>query len=229
MPFWTDGVSSDRERNVFFCWDNVKLLNDFLNEKNIKSECRLYDFSPEKIHPESIHIPYELSTFEKSKKLNTIIDDNLDCEYVMFIDSDLFFVKNDFEKILTLINNINENILYTFDCAKLNEEDSKLYVTNQNIDIFSFDWGFAFSANKERGPLYHSLGGLGVTFIVNRNILNNYGRFNEDIKTWGGEDGDSLNRIMINYKEIQVNPVRHFHPFHLYHFTDWGNKKYFNK
>jgi hypothetical protein len=227
-PFWVDGKTSDRERNVFYSWEQTKKLNVFLNENGVKSECRLYDFSPEKTHPESIHIPFELSVFEKSKKINLMIDDNDDCEYVMFIDSDMFFVESDFQRILNILNNINVNDIHTFDCAKLSEEDSVTFINNPDIDIFNFNWHFAYSGDKSKGPLYHSIGGLGVVFIINKNILNTYGRFNEEFKTWGGEDGDAISKILVNYRSINVIPTRDFHPFHLYHFTDWGNIKYKN-
>lgn len=228
MPFWDDGKTLDRQRNVSFCWEETKKLNRFLNKNDLKSDCRLYDFSQEKYHSEAVHIPFESYVFEKSKKINIILDDNSDCEYVFFIDCDVFFHDIDFEKILMIFKNISNNVIHTFDLAKLNEDDSNSFINNPQINIFDFRWNFAYSGDKTKGPLYHSVGGLGGTFIVQRNLLTTYGRFNEEIKTWGGEDGDSLSRIINSLKDIDLTPVRDFYPFHLFHFTDWGNKKYYN-
>jgi len=225
MPFWTDGKTKDRERNVFFCWEQLKKINNYLNNNNILSDCILYDFSPTQIHPEAKHFAHEI-VYERSKKINLVIEDNDDSEYFMFFDSDVFFIEDDFSKILDLIKNISEYTVYTFDMAKLNELNSNQYVSDQNIDIKQFDWWFAFSGEKNKGPLYHHMGGLGATFIVNRDIINRSGRFDENFKTWGGEDGDAISRVIATHNNIQVVPIRHFYPFHLYHFIDWSNPSY---
>lgn len=228
IPFWDDGKTLDRQRNVSFSWEQTKKLNDFLNQNGIKSYCRLYDFSKNRYHEDAIHIPFESYSYERSKKINIILDDNSDCEYVFFMDGDVFFHESDFEKLLNLIQNITTNTIYTFDAAKLTEEDTCLFIENPQINIFDFNWSFAYSGDKTKGPLYQHIGGLGGAFIIQRNLLNTYGRFNEEIKTWGGEDGDSLSRILNSPNEINLKSVRDFYPFHLFHFTDWGNKKYFN-
>jgi predicted glycosyltransferase involved in capsule biosynthesis len=55
------------------------------------------------------------------------------------------------------------------------------------------------------------------------------GGFDESYVGWGGEDGDMMGRIMYSNKEYKLIPTREFAPFHLSHFTDWGNEKYYKR
>jgi hypothetical protein len=38
-----------------------------------------------------------------------------------------------------------------------------------------------------------------------------------------------MGRIMYSNKEYKLIPIREFSPFHLSHFTDWGNEKYYKR
>lgn len=229
MYFWDDGQeNSDRIRNASFSWEKLKNLKNFLNKNNIDTDCKLCDFSKEKKHKDSVHIPFDDVVYEKSKKLNIILNDNQNYEYIMFVDCDVFFDDNDLNKILHIFQKINKNEIYVFDLAKLNKFDTQSIINNNITNLKELDYNFAYSGKKEKGPLFHTNGGLGGVFISNMNVMNLYGRFNESYTTWGGEDGDALTNIFKNYKEANVKAVRDFFPFHLYHFTDWGNKKYYN-
>ena len=228
MPFWTDGSKdSTRDKNVIFAWEELKKLSKFLNENNTEMNVVLYDYSPIKIHNESVHIPYELNTFKKSKKINQMIKDNDDCHYIFFFDCDVFFDQKDYNGILKLINNASENQIYTFDAAKLDKEDSEYVRNGGEINKNNIDWKFAFSGAKERGPLYQLSGGLGGTFFITRNLLLQVNGFDESFETWGGEDGDALNKIFVNKLNFDFKPVRELFPFHLYHETFWGDSKYY--
>jgi hypothetical protein len=228
MPFWTDGLKeSNREKNVFFTWEKLKNLSKFLNQNGVSNNVVLYDYSPQKIHKESIHIPYELNLFKKSKKINQIINDNNNCHYIFFFDCDVFFDDQDYNDVLKLINNANENQIYTFDLAKLEKENSEYVRDGGKIDKNIMDWNFAFSGSKERGPLYQLNGGLGGVFFISRNLLLEVNGFNENLETWGGEDGDILNKIFVNKLKFEFKPVREIFPFHLYHETLWHEPKYY--
>ncbi len=228
MPFWTDGrENSTRTKNVFFTWEKLKNLSSFLNKSGIKSNAVLYDYSPNKIHPESVHIAYELNEFKKSKKINQIIKDNDKCKYYFFFDSDVFFEEDDYEKILDAITRADGNQIYTFDLAKLNIEDSVNVLNGEKINKESMNWNFAYSGKKEKGPLFQLIGGLGGSFFINRDLLLQSGGFDESYETWGGEDGKALNEIVVRKLKHRLEPIRHFFPFHLHHETLWMEPKYF--
>lgn len=228
MPFWTDGRdNSTREQNVFFTWNKLKKLSKFLNENGVDTNVVLYDYSPNKVHEEAVHIPYELNQFQKSKKINQIIKDN-NSHYIFFFDCDVFFDEEDYNDVLQLIKNADENQIYTFDLAKLEKEDSEYVRKGGKINKEHTNWRFAFSGLKERGPLYQLSGGLGGSFFITRDLLLQVNGFNEEFKTWGGEDGDALNKIFVNKLKFQFKAVREVFPFHLYHETLWYDKKYYN-
>lgn len=42
----------------------------------------------------------------------------------------------------------------------------------------------------------------------------------------GGEDGDMMGRIWKNGFSNKIKPIRNFAPFHLPHYSDWGNINY---
>lgn len=227
MPFWTDGRDdSTREKNVFFTWNKLKNLSKFLNDNGVENNVVLYDYSPNKIHEEAIHIPYELNQFQKSKKINQIIKDN-DSHYIFFFDCDVFFDEQDYQGVLQLIKNANENQIYTFDLAKLEKEDSEYVRNGGKIEKDNIDWRFAFSGPKERGPLYQLSGGLGGSFFITRNLLLQVNGFDEEFKTWGGEDGEALNKIFVNKLQFEFKAVREVFPFHLYHETLWHDSNYY--
>jgi hypothetical protein len=227
MPFWTDGRNdSTRNKNVFFTWEKLKKLSKFLNESGVQNNIVLYDYSPNRVHEEAIHIPYELNRFQKSKKINQIIRD-VDCHYVFFFDSDVFFDEQDYDGVLKLIKDADENQIYTFDLAKLEKEESDYIRNGGKIDKNHMDWSFAFSGPKERGPLYQLSGGLGGSFFITKDLLLQVNGFDENFETWGGEDGDALNKIFVNKLKFQFKAVREVFPFHLYHETLWQEPKYY--
>lgn len=229
MKFWHDGQeNSTRVRNVNFTWPKVKELCSYLRDKNINCKENLYDFSPEKILDESVHISYPLSVYKKAEKTNIILRRNLNYDFFMMIDCDAFFNYEDFEKIFELLLNSEKGDIYTFDLAKL-DNNAFNYIVNGQFDKTKSNWSYAYSGNKSLGPLWSHIGGLGGVYICDTNILNNLGGFDESYEFWGGEDGEMLNRIVISKIPHKIKPIKTFSPFHLPHFTDWENKKYFNR
>jgi predicted glycosyltransferase involved in capsule biosynthesis len=227
MKFWTDGQDhSTRIRNVNYTWEKLKKLKTFFSENNIDCVANLYDFSPEKILEESIHIPFELGSYMKSAKTNRIINSNLDCDFMFMFDCDAFFLDEDFSSLLEVVRSIEDGNFVTFDLAKLSEMDTVSVIKNDFVDK-SFDWSYAYSGSKGNGPLCCGhRGGLGGVYICDLNLLRNLGGFNEKYVGWGGEDGEMIERISssnLNYKQI---PINKFAPFHLSHFYDWSSEKY---
>ena len=77
MKFWDDGQpDSTRIRNVKFSWNELKKLSSYLNANGITTEASLYDFSPEQIISDAIHISYPLGVYKKAEKTNIILKDD---------------------------------------------------------------------------------------------------------------------------------------------------------
>jgi len=226
--FWTDGKeNSTRETNVKYSWSELKKLTTYLKSNNVACDNFLFDFSPNKTHHESIHIPFPLGFYLRSKKLNLVIDRFSENDTLFIFDCDTFFTEEDYPKVLDLIKNCNENNLYTFDLAKLDEVVSKNYLDEKIINLKNENWSFAYSGFKSLGPLANGrLGGMGGVFMIKCKILKMLNGFDESYETWGGEDGEITNRFMESRIGI-IEPQRHFFPFHLYHLSDYNNPLYY--
>lgn len=226
MVFWHDGKeNSSRVLNANYNWPQLKKLTSYLQNNGIDAVCNLYDFSPEKILQESNWKPFPLAEFRKAEKLNLILKEQENHEFFSMVDCDCFFHLEDYSKILFQIKNLKKGDIITYDLAKLGGDVSEYIVDG----IFIKDkakWSYAYSGSRENGPLSSSFGGLGGVFICHTNLIIEVGGYDEKYKTWGGEDGDLLNRIINKKNYNTINPTRDFAPFHLEHFTDWGNKKY---
>lgn len=226
MKFWDDGQpDSTRIRNVNFSWRELKKLSDYLNVNGINSEASLYDFSPEQIIPDSIHISYPLGVYKKAEKTNIILKDKKDYDFFMVIDCDAFFHEKDYQTLLELIKSLEKGDVCTFDLAKLDSNVSD-YIINDTFIVENSDWSYAYSGHRENGPLRHHTGGLGGVYISDTQLLISLGGFDEKYVGWGGEDGDMMGRIYYSEIKHKIKPTNNFAPFHLPHFSDWGNKDY---
>lgn len=229
MKFWDDGQpDSTRIRNVNFSWNELKKLQSFLSVNGVVCSANLYDFSPEKLIDESIHIPYPLGVYKKAEKTNCILKQQRESSFFMMIDCDAFFYEKDYEKLLEILRKLNRGDIITFDLAKLHDRINE-YLIDGTFIIENSDWSYAYSGKRENGPLSQSMGGLGGVYICDTELLTSLGGFDNSYEGWGGEDGDMLNRIMISGKEYKVKPTRNFAPFHLPHYTDWGNINYYKR
>lgn len=227
MKFWTDGLeNSTRIRNVNFTWQKLKDLQKYFSENDIDCKAILYDFSPEKILEESIHIPFEFGSYQKSAKTNKIIFSNEDYGFMFMFDCDAFFIQEDFPNLLEIVKSLRSGDFVTFDLAKLSESDTISVIKNDLVNK-TYDWSYAYSGNKINGPLCCGhRGGLGGVYLCDLNLLRTLGGFNEKYLGWGGEDGEMIDRINgseIPHRQISINK---FAPFHLSHIYDWSNSKY---
>ncbi len=229
--FWSDGhENSTRIRNTEYVYSELKKLNFFLKTKGVDSILKIYDFSPKKYIEDAIHYPFELGIFQKSKKLNFVLNENNDIDYIFFFDSDTFFLEKEYEEIYTVVSNLSNGEIFTFDLAKLDQNSTEKFLSGENLDLLNCEWSYAYSGEKSKGPLCCGMkGGLGGVFLCDINLLKFTGGFDEKYKFWGGEDGDALEKIISSKMNYKLVPIRKFAPFHLHHFTDWGNNKYYNR
>ena len=184
-----------------------------------------YYFSPEQIISESNHISYPLGVYKKAEKTNLILKEQSNYDFFMMIDCDAFFDDKDFQKLFNIIDNLEKGDVITFDLAKLDNNVND-YIINEDFLISNANWSYAYSGNRENGPLNGYSGGLGGVYICDLELLKSLGGFNENYIGWGGEDGDMLDRIYTSGIPFKMKPTKDFAPFHLPHFSDWGNKDY---
>jgi predicted glycosyltransferase involved in capsule biosynthesis len=231
MPFWTDGNNNcSRTRNAQFTSRQIKKLSSFLCDKGMECSYRVYDFSPSQIILDSIHIPYPPKAFEKSKKINKILQDlaNENCDFIIFMDSDLFIAPEDYDSFLDIAINLQKNQIALFDLAKLGEDDTAKIAKEEKVSFKSLHYSYAYSGKKEYGPLKGSVGGLGGLFIAPVKLLLSVGGYDEKFKGWGGEDNDLLTRLL-NQKKLTIKntkSIKSFAPYHLNHLRDLSNPLY---
>lgn len=226
MKFWDDGQpNSSRVRNVNFSWNQLKKLTTFLKQNEIICDAFLYDFSPTKIIQDAFHIPYPMSVYNKAEKTNIILNKQDNFDFMMMVDCDAFFDVSDYHLFLDVIKELNPGDIITFDLAKLNDNLND-YINNDVFIKDNADWSYAYSGHRENGPLHHHMGSLGGVYISHSKLLLDLGGFDEKYKGWGGEDGDMMGRILSSQITHKIKSIRNFSPFHLPHFSDWGNINY---
>jgi hypothetical protein len=182
MIFWDDGQpDSTRIRNVKFTWEKLKDLANYLRINGIDCKENLYDFSPEQIIKDSIHVPFPLGVFWKSEKLNIMLKEQKDYDFFSMIDCDAFFDKVDYESVLNIMKNLEYGDIITFDLAKL-EGDVSGYIIDDNFIVDNANWSYAYSGARELGPLRGYLGGLGGVYICDTNLLLSVNGFDEKLK-----------------------------------------------
>lgn len=226
MKFWDDGQpDSTRIRNVNFSWEELKKFTSFLTDNGVNAVCNLYDFSVDRMTKDSKHISYPLGVYKKAEKTNIILNDQQNYDFFMMVDCDAFFHKDDYDKFLDLFKTLNRGDVVTFDLAKLEDRVNE-YIIDGEFHVDKADWSYAYSGNRQLGPLNGYLGGLGGVYICDTKLLTDLGGFDERYIGWGGEDGDMFSRIWESQIPHAFKPIRNFAPFHLPHFSDWGNKLY---
>jgi predicted glycosyltransferase involved in capsule biosynthesis len=226
MKFWDDGQKdSTRIRNVNFSWRELKRFASFLKKNGIDVDFNLYDFSPEKIIEDAIHIPYPLGVYKKAEKTNIILKEKSNFDFFMMMDCDAFFCKDDYDLFLNLYRELEIGDIVTFDLAKLNDSLSEYIVDGEFIKEKA-DFSYAYSGARENGPLAHHIGGLGGVYLCDTKLLLELGGFDEKYTGWGGEDGDKLDKIWQSKTPHRFKPTKNFAPFHLPHFSDWSNVNY---
>ena len=235
IRFWTDGrKDSHRNRNVSYCWNELKKLKDFLFENNVDIKINLFDFSETKQIEEAIHISYPTGEYKLAEKTNNIIKYNIDnnIDVMMVMDGDLFFSSEDYHFLPPLLTSVVYGDIITFDAQNLKFEHLESFTKNGKVmRSLVKPIKYFYSPYPEVGPLCACGGGLGGSFIIHTELINSIGGFNVDYTAWGGEDGDALNRLWgKRFKQrISLRSQRDFCPLHLDHFRDFKNNNYKNK
>lgn len=220
MKFWTDGREDDtRLRNVLFTWPYLKNMVEYLNSIGIESSAQLFDYSPEKLIDDAVHIPYPLSAYRRSEKINNILANLVDEDYVSIVDSDVFIHRTQWDALGALIKNMTYNDGYFFNLGKL-------FDFNPNV-IEAIKLDTHPLPNVHYAYIQDQVGGFGAFFLSSVGSIKECGGFDEKYTTWGGEDGEMMDRW--NRKFIR-NCVRYEQilPLHLPHFEDRENILYFN-
>lgn len=235
MRFWTDGrKDSDRNRNTNYCWSELKKLKKYLQDKGLKIEANLFDFSEEKQIEDAIHHKFDKMDYKLAEKTNKIIEHNINqnVDVIMVMDGDLFFSPEDYSSLPPLLTSVRYGDIITFDAQNVKFDNLKNFTKDgQVLRSLVKPVKYFYSPFIDKGPLHSCGGGLGGTFIIHTKLINSIGGFNVEYKSWGGEDGDALNRLWGRRfnERINLRSQRGFCPLHIDHFRDFKNKNYKNK
>lgn len=235
IRFWTDGrKNSDRNRNTEYCWNELKKLNKFLKKNGVEAQINLFDFSEEKQFDDAIHHKFDRLDYKLAEKTNKIIEYNANnnIDVMMVMDGDLFFSPEDYELLPPLLTSVRYGDIITFDALNVKFDNLKLYSKDDKVCRSMVNpKKYFYTPFPDKGPLHSCGGGLGGTFIIHTKLIQSIGGFNIEYESWGGEDGDALNRLWgKRFKErIQLRSQREFCPLHIDHFRDFKNKNYKNK
>ena len=223
--YWDMGCDI-RKDNAIISWNELKKMVTSLKEKNININCHIFEFGENFIFDDSIKIPMVIDYFEKSKKINISLNHqvNENCDFIAYMDSDLFFSEDQYDNLINDINLLNskkENIFLTYNLLDINEKDRELIIDLQNKKI-NYD---KLNELKTNYSWRHGSGAgtLGGFFIVPISSLKMIGGFDEKFLTWGGEDDEAQQRIK-NYSSWR--PKNFEGPYHLYHPKNENDKKY---
>lgn len=208
LLFW-EGNDPQRLENTKLSWYYLKRFCTYINSQKFKSdyffiEPRLFDLSQNKIlNEEAIHIPFPKGSYERSAKINKVIEYLGEEEYFFsVIDSDIIFKECDYETWFYLLNSLKNDKFYVVNLDDL--------INFNGIDFNSQLVNFDQVQTKERvmNP------DLGALFFLNINLLKIIGGFNEEYKIYGGEDNFcalELNKRGFSKIVLPLKPIHLLH------------------
>jgi hypothetical protein len=219
MIFWTDGQeNSTRERNVKLTWDYLKQMVTYLNSKNIPCTANLFDHSPTQIIEDATHDPYPLGVYKRAEKLNKAIYSLPDDDFICLMDCDVFIHKKHWDNLGKLLQNMAYDIGYFFNFAKLE--------SGGEIDDLDVAIGYNYTLAFTKGYT----GGFGGFCLNSIKAIKDVGAYDTKFTTWGGEDGDLMDRYNTSRKFRCIGiSDEEILPYHLPHFEDRENILYFNR
>lgn len=218
MAFWTDGEAySTRERNVKLTWPYLKDMVEYFNQKGVPASAKLFDYSPEKIIDGAIHIPYPLGTYKRSEKLNNIVNSLPEEDNVSLIDCDIFIHRSQWDALIQHVLQVKYDVGFFYNFAKVE------YMNGTPLD--------ALDPTAPHPTAYSKgyCGGFGGLQLSSIKVIKDLGGYDEKFTTWGGEDGDLMDRYLkAKFHRIGVSEDDVL-PLHLPHFEDRENILYFNR
>jgi predicted glycosyltransferase involved in capsule biosynthesis len=204
--FWSFQDTSNRIRNTKFAWSRLKMFIDYYNRQPNqphKLEGFLFDLSENKVIDDAIHIPLTDYTYERSKKLNLCIEWNhlnYNPDVICFLDSDVFFLEDQYTLFSNIINNFDRSKFITSDVFDIQDNS---YVDFENLCF-----------NQSPPIIMRHIPGLGAFFMIDFDTLVQIGGFDERFTVWGGEDDDLRYRLERKQTTRITLPVKIFHLNH---------------
>jgi hypothetical protein len=203
--FWSND-NEERLRNAIFTQKKLKTLRSFIQKNKIDCELTIFDFSEHQKINDSVHIPYDITKYDRSKKMNVALNyikDNHNPDIICQFDSDVFITNDNFFNFLDLIKNIKNNQFFIANVLDI-QKDSMNYVNFEKNLV---------EVNKV-SVRNRTITGLGAFFMVHLNNLLDVGGFDERFEVWGGEDDDLADRLL---RRGCQRFLCHFNFYHLYH------------
>lgn len=224
--YWDTGCSI-RKQNTMVSWDMTKKMVNNLKERGLDIQCFLFEFGETFQFEDSIKIELKLEYYERSKKINVVLnhDVNKDSKFLSIMDSDLFFIEEQYDEVyndIKSIENSSRSIFYTYNLLDLNE-NQRSYVLNTEFNSVDIE---KLKESKDSLVWRHSWGSgtLGGYFIAPTNTMKKMGGFDENYITWGAEDDDALTRLKNHSSWV---PQMNKGPYHLFHPKNTNDEKYY--
>jgi predicted glycosyltransferase involved in capsule biosynthesis len=228
LLFWDMGCEY-RLENTKVSWSETKKFTEFLKSKNLECDCFLFEFGKNFIFEDSIKIEMDLDYYERSKKINLCLnyEVNDNCSFIAIMDSDTFFLEDDYESMYQDFLNITNSKfkeVYTYNLLDVNKTEREKIIDFSTHKIkhdlvntirSNFSWRHSFGA-----------GTMGGFFICPIEELKKIGGFDEKYLTWGAEDDDALTRLKGTCSWM---PRMWKGPAHLYHPKNTQDEKYYIK
>ena len=226
MMFWDTGCQI-RKENTMISWVQLKKMVNYLKEKNVDVNCYLFEYGETFLFDDSINVDLQLDFYEKAKKNNLIINHSINdnCDFISIMDSDLFFVEEQYDMIydhIKELENTETKVFFTYNLLDIHEQERLEILDLENLEINKEK----FNELNTKFSWRHSWGAgvLGGIFIVPKNEIRKMGGFDENFLTWGAEDDEAHQRIKDYCSWI---PKTNQGPYHLYHPKNINDEKYF--
>ena len=224
--YWDTGCST-RKQNTMVSWDLTKKMVNNLKNRGLDIQCFLFEFGENFEFEDSIKIETKLDFYERSKKINMVLNHpvNQESKFLSIMDSDLFFIEDQYDEVyndIKSLENEKRSSFYTYNLLDLDDKQ-RTYVLNTESTTVDFE---KLKEIKESLVWRHSWGSgtLGGYFIAPTDDLKKMGGFDENYITWGAEDDDALTRLK-NYSAWVMQKNKG--PYHLFHPKNVTDEKYY--
>lgn len=224
--YWDTGCPI-RKQNTRISWSMTKKMVNTLKEKGLDLQCFLFEFGETFQFEDSIKINTKIDYYERSKKINIVLNHevNQDSKFLSIMDSDLFFIEEQYDEVFNDIKSIESELnstFYTYNLLDLNEPQRN-YILNSESDSVDVEKLIEIKSSLTWRHSWGS-GTLGGYFIAPTESMKKMGGFDENYITWGAEDDDALTRLKTySAWETQMNKG----PYHLFHPRNTKDEKYY--